>query len=69
MEESVRMSPQDDGSFIYLRMKDDELMGEVIPAKEAFDMLRKGARLSIALNDPNDPHSHYEADCSPFRHI
>ena len=57
----VRMSPQDDGTVIYLRCTEDTSFR--VDPREAFFLMLNGCTTEIALNDPHDDNSHYEGSC------
>lgn len=66
----IRMSPQDDGTVYYtpfwVALGD---YGPPITPAEVFRLMREGAIVEIALNDPGDEMSHWEARTGTFTKV
>lgn len=71
----IRISPQDDGKTFYIPWYGPPLhgpdgdYGEPIEPIIAFEAMRQGAWIQVALNDPKDAYSHYETPAVKFEKI
>lgn len=59
---TVRISPQDDGTVFYSKWdyKKEEYV-QCSPKVALRMLVKENAYVEVAVNDPKDPHSHFEA--------
>lgn len=62
VSEVIRLAPNEDGTVAYTRATIDGDCKEV-DGETAFALMRAGAFVEVALNDPDDVNSHYEGGC------